>query len=277
MAENSPPVIRSRPAVRKNENDKTLSSQEKIRKAQQITSLQIITSPSSIGLVVTLALVTIIMYFGNSPPMPPRLWTKEELAKYNGTEEDLPILLGILGSVFDVTKGRSHYGVGGSYNHFAGRDASRAFVSGNFTGDGLTDQVKDLANTEIKSIVDWRNFYHRSYIYVGNLVGRYYNREGKPTKELKGVEAKAARGSQLLEKQKEYEDKLASCNSRWSDQSGGEVWCDSGYPRLVQMPAEIALTGKISKHCACLKEDELNRPGVELYVGCDPLASLCKL
>ncbi|ONL94634.1 BTB/POZ domain-containing protein NPY2 [Zea mays] len=36
--------------------------------------------------------------------------------------------------VFDVTKGRSHYGPGGGYHHFAGRDASRAFVSGNFTG-----------------------------------------------------------------------------------------------------------------------------------------------
>jgi len=39
---------------------------------------------------------------------------------YNGTDEELPILLGILGSVFDVTKGRSHYGPGGGYHHFAG-------------------------------------------------------------------------------------------------------------------------------------------------------------
>lgn len=82
-----------------------------------------------------------------------RIWTREELAMYNGTDDGLPILLGILGcvsfslflvmiylllnylislelsvryfckyrSVFDVTKGRSHYGPGGGYNHFAGR------------------------------------------------------------------------------------------------------------------------------------------------------------
>jgi hypothetical protein len=71
-------------------------------------------------------------------------------------------------SVFDVTKGKSHYGPGGGYHHFSGRcvflsdnilsvqsfskkkiillcalylrllflcrDASRAFISGNFTG-----------------------------------------------------------------------------------------------------------------------------------------------
>ncbi|XP_047085157.1 membrane-associated progesterone-binding protein 4-like isoform X2 [Lolium rigidum] len=50
----------------------------------------------------------------------PRLWTPEELSVYNGTDEGLPILLGILGSVFDVTKGRSHYGPGGGYHHFSG-------------------------------------------------------------------------------------------------------------------------------------------------------------
>ncbi|NP_001131467.1 Membrane-associated progesterone-binding protein 4 isoform 2 [Zea mays] len=50
----------------------------------------------------------------------PRLWTVEELSLYNGTDEGLPILLAILGSVFDVTKGRSHYGPGGGYHHFAG-------------------------------------------------------------------------------------------------------------------------------------------------------------
>ncbi|KAG6675196.1 hypothetical protein I3842_15G089500 [Carya illinoinensis] len=93
----------------------------------------------------------------------PRLFTVEELALYNGTDEGLPILLGILGSVFDVTKGKSHYGTGGGYNHFSGRDASRAFVSGNFTGDGLTDSLRGLSSSEVKSVVEWRDFYFRSY------------------------------------------------------------------------------------------------------------------
>jgi len=276
-----PPILRSRPTARNNE-DKTSSSgsmdEKQEFKLPQNPSVarQIITSSTFVGLLLTLVLVSIVIQVANKPSMPPRLWAREELAKYNGTDEDLPILLSILGSVFDVTKGRNHYGAGGGYNHFAGRDASRAFISGNFTGDGLTDNVKGLTSTEIKSIVDWRNFYHRSYIYVGKLVGRYYNHDGEPTKELKGVEVKAARGAQLLEKQKAYEDKLPNCNSRWSDQHGGEVWCESGYPRLVQMPSEIALSGKMSKRCACFKEEELNQSGLELYEGCDPYASLCK-
>ncbi|XP_022136427.1 membrane-associated progesterone-binding protein 4 isoform X1 [Momordica charantia] len=211
--------------------------------------------------------------FTSSPGQ--KLFKVDELALYNGTDEGLPILLGILGSVFDVTKGKSHYGVGGGYNHFSGRDASRAFVSGNFTGEGLTDSLRGLSNSEVKSVVEWRSFYHKTYTFVGKLVGLYYDDQGNPTKHLKGAEAKAARGAQLLKKQKQEEDKLPSCNSKWSQGEGGEVWCDDGFPRLVQRPLEIALTGKMGKRCACFREDQLGEPGLEVYEGCDYQAKTC--
>ncbi|XP_015576925.1 membrane-associated progesterone-binding protein 4 isoform X1 [Ricinus communis] len=206
-----------------------------------------------------------------------RLFTSEELALYNGTDDSLPILLGIIGSVFDVTKGKSHYGAGGGYNHFAGRDASRAFFSGNFTGDGLTDSLQGLSSTEVKSVVEWREFYFKSYMFVGKLLGPYYDMQGNPTKLLKGVEAKAARGAQLLEKQKHEEAKQPSCNSRWSQDEGGEVWCETGFPRLVQRPLEIASAGKMSKRCACFREDQLSQAGLEVYEGCDYLAKTCRV
>lgn len=204
-----------------------------------------------------------------------RLWTAQELILYNGTDEGKPILLGILGSVFDVTKGRSHYGPGGGYHHFSGRDASRAFVSGNFTEDGLTDSLHGLSSTEVNSVVEWRKFYYERYKFVGKLVGRYYDNKGSPTKYLKGVEAKAKRGAQLLEKQKIEETKIPSCNSRWSDQDGGKVWCETGYPRLVKRALESAMSGKASQRCACYKEDDLHRPGLEVYKGCDFLSQSC--
>ncbi|GJN08727.1 hypothetical protein PR202_ga26680 [Eleusine coracana subsp. coracana] len=213
----------------------------------------------------------------------PKLWTLDELSS----------------SVFDVTKGRSHYGPGGGYHHFAGRDASRAFVSGNFTGDGLTDFLQGLSSMEVNSIVDWRKMYFEKYIYAGKLVGRYYDKQGNPTKYLKGVEVKAKRGAQLLEKQKNEEAKIPSCNSKWSEQEGGEVstlctmafllkrilsvapiclvWCDTGYPRLVRRPGDIALTGKVNQRCACFQEEELNKPGVVVYEGCDYLSTSCKV
>ncbi|XP_008786414.1 membrane-associated progesterone-binding protein 4 [Phoenix dactylifera] len=232
-------------------------------------------SPLLLGLGFLIALIAFVLQFSLKKPLQPRLWTIEELALYNGTDETLPILLGILGSVFDVTKGRSHYGPGGGYHHFSGRDASRAFVSGNFTGDGLTDSLHGLSSGEVNSVVDWRKFYIERYIYVGKVVGRYYDSQGNPTKHLKGVEAKARRGAQLLEKQKIEEAKIPSCNSKWSEQDGGKVWCDTGYPRLVKRPVDIALTGKISQRCACFKEEELGRPGLEVYKGCDYLSKVC--
>ncbi|PSS01298.1 Membrane-associated progesterone-binding protein [Actinidia chinensis var. chinensis] len=227
----------------------------------------------------TLLLLSLLLvrFFPLTPSPPSKLFTAQELAIYNGTDNGLPILLAILGSVFDVTKGKSHYGAGGGYNHFSGRDASRAFVSGNFTGDGLSDSLQGLSSTEVKSVVDWRDFYFRTYIFVGKLVGRYYDSQENPTKYLKGAEAKAARGAQLMEKQKIEEAKLPSCNSKWSQEEGSEVWCDNGYPRLVQRPLEMAITGKVSKRCACFNEEELNQPGLEVYKGCDHLAKVCRL
>ncbi|PVH33076.1 hypothetical protein PAHAL_9G562000 [Panicum hallii] len=222
-------------------------------------------------------LAVVLQLYRVRKPSGQRLWTVEELSVYNGTDEGLPILLGILGSVFDVTNGRSHYGPGGGYHHFAGRDASRTFVSGNFTGDGLTDSLQGLSSSEVNSIVDWRKFYFERYIFAGKLIGRYYDSQGNPTKYLKGVEVKAKRGAQLLEKQKSEEAKIPSCNSKWSQQEGGEVWCDTGYPRLVRRPGDIALTGQVSQRCACFREDELNKPGLVAYEGCDHLSKSCKV
>ena len=54
-----------------------------------------------------------------------------------------------------------------------------------------------------------------------------------------------------------------------------KVWCDTGYPRLVKRPLDSAITGKVSQRCACFKEEELDRPGLEVYKGCDFLSKTC--
>ncbi|KAG6771083.1 hypothetical protein POTOM_022429 [Populus tomentosa] len=95
----------------------------------------------------------------------------------------------------------------------------------------------------------------------------------KKRKEYR-VEAKAARGTRLVEKQKKEEVKPHSCNSRWKQGKGGEVWCNDGFPRLVQRPQEIALTEKM---IACFKEDQVSHPRLEVYEGCDHLAEKCRV
>lgn len=49
------------------------------------------------------------------------LFLEEDLAKFNGEEGSPGIYLAIFGKVYDVTKGRKHYGPGGSYHSFAGK------------------------------------------------------------------------------------------------------------------------------------------------------------
>lgn len=49
--------------------------------------------------------------------------------------------------MFDVTKGARNYGPGGAYHFFAGRDASRAFVTGCFRTH-LTHDVRGLSPHE---------------------------------------------------------------------------------------------------------------------------------
>ena len=68
----------------------------------------------------------------------PRVFTKEELAKYVDTSKGLKVA--ICGQVFDVTKGAEFYAKGAGYGFFAGRDASLAFATGNFKTN-LTDNV----------------------------------------------------------------------------------------------------------------------------------------
>jgi predicted heme/steroid binding protein len=47
-----------------------------------------------------------------------------DLAKYNGSDPNLPIYIGLNGLVYDVTAGRDYYKDGGSYHYLAGKDSS---------------------------------------------------------------------------------------------------------------------------------------------------------
>jgi predicted heme/steroid binding protein len=71
--------------------------------------------------------------------------TPSQLSTYDGSNPDLPIYLAINGTIFDVSAGRHTYGPGGSYSVFAGRDATRAFVTGCF----LEDTTDDMRGAEL--------------------------------------------------------------------------------------------------------------------------------
>lgn len=54
-----------------------------------------------------------------------KLFTAEELKKYDGGPDSLGLYLAILGEVFDVEKGAQHYRPGGGYAFFTGMYVSK--------------------------------------------------------------------------------------------------------------------------------------------------------
>ena len=62
-----------------------------------------------------------------------------------------------------------HYGNDGTYSFFAGRDGSRAYSTGQFDEQGLTDDVVDLSPDQIGEIYHWINIFGKKYRFVGRL------------------------------------------------------------------------------------------------------------
>merc|ERR1711971_701773 len=120
--------------------------------------------------------------YGKVKPGEDRIFTEEEVSKFNAADESLPIYLVIVGEVFDVTRGKVYYGKEGGYHAFAGKDGSRAFITGEFNDDGSIPSIEGLKLSQISGIEGWREFYHNDYTYLGKLIGWYWDKNGNPTK-----------------------------------------------------------------------------------------------
>ncbi|EGF78028.1 hypothetical protein BATDEDRAFT_13694, partial [Batrachochytrium dendrobatidis JAM81] len=96
--------------------------------------------------------------------------TPEMLATYDGSDPSKPIYIAISGIVYDVSEGKPYYGKGGSYSFFAGKDATRAYITGCFETD-LTHDLRGLSDAQIESLSTWVDFYgdHKKYFKVGRV------------------------------------------------------------------------------------------------------------
>jgi len=209
-----------------------------------------------------------------------KLFTAEELQKYNGSDPRQPIYLAILGQVFDVSKAPKYYGKGGGYNGFAGRDGSAAFVTGDFTDKGLTDDLSSLTPEQVHGIFDWiDNTYNKQYIYKGKLIGRFYDSEGKETPALLMARNHKKVAADIKIEEKKDEERYPRCNTKWSQDQGGEVWCsvESGGAKRdwVGVPRQYTLREGAQTRCACVKPS-VSDPRFKLYQDCDPNSSRCR-
>lgn len=88
-----------------------------------------------------------------------------------------------------MSSGESFYGEGKSYSFFAAKDASASFATGKFNEEGLKVKFEDLNVNQLLAIESWRKFYAEKdkYPFVGVLQGIFYDKDGKPTEELKNM------------------------------------------------------------------------------------------
>ncbi|EFA08561.1 neuferricin [Tribolium castaneum] len=207
----------------------------------------------------------------------PNLFTAADLRRFNGIDHP-NLYLAILGKVFDVSKGSAHYGPGATYNFFVAKDASRSFITGQFTEGQADDRVSDLGPGDLRSLNHWVRFYHKEYKRVGKLIGRYYDETGKLTqygREVKKLIQKA-------EREKEFHDeeklKFPPCNVEWNADTGSRVWCtekSGGVSRdWVGFPRQLYEPGSQSFRCVCVKSGEVSA-NLKQYDGCDASSISC--
>lgn len=208
-----------------------------------------------------------------------RVFTAEELAKFSGKDGSVPIYISILGHVFDVSTGARHYGPKKGYSHFAGRDATRSFATGDAKEELLTSDLSGMDDDELEAIQGWYEFYdkHETYTRVGRLVGRHFDPLGGAPEPFpfERLAAKKTRAEEL-------KTTFPGCNSKWTQAGGSEVWCtpkSGGISRdWVGVPRRLLNAGDKKERCACVDPsrgagDEV----VEVYEGCDPAAVRCKV
>lgn len=215
-----------------------------------------------------------------------RIFSAAELAEYRGEpgQQRGVVMLAVMGKVFDVTSGGKHYGPGGTYSVFAGRDASIAFHTGdsNAIGDGDDDVLTDiltLTRQELAGIQHWAQFYQRQYTFVGVLHGRFYDERGRPTEYLDRVHHELFEHQVQQDDRARWQAELPACNVEWKPEIGTRVWCSAhsggvrrdwrGVPRKFYEP------GQTVWRCACVRPEQRHLSYLEAYEGCGAEESSC--
>lgn len=169
---------------------------------------------------------------------------------------------------------------------FPGKDASVAFITGDFEKDPNAEQTNDdddvlkrLKPQEIYSIFQWQQFYDKDYIFVGRLAGRFYGYDGRKTEYMQRVEQQVELARAEKEQQKMLRIKYPPCNIEWKAETGTRVWCTNqsgGTNRdFVGVPRKFYEVGKSEYRCACVPNDRLDDPLLMQYDDCDSKSVEC--
>ncbi|CAK5283433.1 unnamed protein product [Mycena citricolor] len=97
-------------------------------------------------------------------------YTLEDLRQFDGRDESKPIYVSVKGTVFDVTRKAEVYGLGRSYNVFAGKDPSKGMGMSSLKEEDALPDYSGLNEADRGVLDDWYNFFTLRYDIVGKVV-----------------------------------------------------------------------------------------------------------
>ncbi|VVC96933.1 unnamed protein product [Leptidea sinapis] len=216
-----------------------------------------------------------------------------KLSQFNGIQNK-ELYLAVIGSIFNVTKSKSHYEKGRSYHFFVDNiyfwTTPRDYqTSRNTNYKKYDDSVIEIAlheyNSSNLSFKDVSRKYDipKSVLHRHNtrkLEGRYYNKDGTETQYMLKFKTRLKDCRIEKEKSKQQDILYPPCNVGWSETEGTRVWCSKlsggvsrewvGYPRQLYTP------GSSKPKCICVKEDQ-NTNMIKQYNKCQADSHQCIL
>jgi len=204
-------------------------------------------------------------------------------------EKGTPILLVVVGHVYDVSNGKEFYEAGAGYGGFAsGADASRAFLSADFDKDA-SDDLSGLNLAQCLGVHHWAKFYAESakYHFVGMHEGRFYDEDGQATASRRAFDECVQKGLRVAEAARALVHARPKCERDRVSQSS------TGRPavrytcRTPQVPRKISVPD-MGERCVCIEVELTTTSALwerddgispQPYDGCNtgPSGSVCVL
>jgi hypothetical protein len=204
-----------------------------------------------------------------------KLFSDEDIKYTEGGK----LLLVIIGHVFDVTKGKKHYGPGSGYHGFVGRDASRAFTDMNFSDEAVLNDVDGLSHENYLGLAGWVDFYLKDYKFVGYHVGRFFDKNGKPTEHMDEFKKKIIESEAIKKAGEDVKKEFPPCNVEWKAETGTKYWCSAksgGIDRTwAGYPFMFSDDGGRTSRCACIRELDSQEKRIRPYSSCSEDSTIC--
>lgn len=161
-----------------------------------------------------------------------------------------------------------------------GRDASKSFITGDFTSESDDlDDVLTLPPRDILGLINWKEFYDKDYKKIGKLEGRYYNSNGIETDYMRKVHEKRDIALEERKRDEAVKELYPPCNIEWKAETGTRVWCTNqsgGVERSwTGVPRKYFEVGRTDFRCACVHTDKLTDKQLREYDSCDSKAASC--